>query len=487
LHGEIGLSNTSTPDGLKQRVEARDRLTAVADTAGRLLTGEVSAALAAGDVARARSALVQAERQVAELGESLRIYQAELHAQADELAASQARSLRLLQRFSTLFAHMPVAALTVGPRGDVLEFNSAAETLFALQARPASWRFLHRLVRADDYQTHVRPAMLRAQEGEPVTVEAAAFSGNAGRTFTGSLHVAWLPADVEAGAEPAGHHLIAIIDHTETLATLATLGTREAEAREREALLSQTARLARVGGWALSLRPQQAWQATDQLRELLELAPDEGLGLPLLMGCCAPQARPLLRDALERAAEGEAFALEVDFVTPGGRTLRTHISGRPERDDSGAVQRIVGLLQDISRSHDDQRLIGTLTDRLEVVSESGGVGVWDWDLLQDIVMLDGLSARLTGLGRAGPVTGTQLREALKAALEAGESERLDGALLDLAQRGGAATLQLRRGAAAPAEGQAGDTWLHMAARAQADAQGRVRRIVGCAWAHRAQY
>jgi PAS domain S-box-containing protein len=488
------LSDPGSPDGLKQRVEARDRLVLVAERTGQAIADQVGGALNEGDLERARQALAASERQLAELAESLRIYQAELHAQADELAASQARTERLLARFSALFAHMPVAALLVGPQGDVVEHNGRAEALFGLRTRAASGRFMHRLVQPEAFQTQVRPAMHLARARGEAVLEAVDFLGEAGRAFVGEMHIAWLPGDSDEPQDSAaaGHHVFAVVDRTESLQTLAALRASEAALREREALLSQTARLARVGGWALTLNPQ-SWQATDQLRELLDLAPDEGLSLGLLLSCCASTDRPRLRQALHAATEGEPFALELDLVTPSGRALRASITGQPEckpgdGGQRGEVQRVVGLLQDVSRRHDDQRLIGELSDRLAVVNEAGGVGVWDWDLLRDEVVVDARMARLLGLPGPAPMAATRLRQALEGALPPDEAERLDAALLSVVQRGGAVNLELRLAAGPDASAPGSDErWLHMTGRAQADAEGRVRRIVGCAWEHRTHY
>jgi PAS domain S-box-containing protein len=487
--GDRGLSNTANPEGLKQRVEARDRLTLVAEHARQTLATQFSEALARGDIDQARSLLGDSEAHITELAESLRTYQAELHAQADELAASQARTDRALTRFTTLFAHMPVAALTVGPRGDVLDFNARADLLFGLSDRFAPGRFLHRLVQTEAYQSRVRPAMLAAQEGDPVTLDAVDLVDGDGRRFIGELHVAWLPSDEEESDGLTGHHVCAIVDRTEALQALQALRASEAAVREREALLAQTARLARVGGWALALQPQQAWQATAQLRELLDLSPDETLSLALLLGCCGGADRLRLSQALQRAAEGEAFALELDLVTPSGRPLRAAVSGQPERaafrnGSDGPVQRVVGLLQDITRSHEDQRRIGELAERLALVNEAGGVGGWHWNLTTDEVEIDERMARLLDLPAGGPLTAPQLRQALDAVLPPDEAERLDTALLTAVQRGGAVNLELRRRPRADtAAGAPAAAWLHITGRAHADGSGRVLGIVGCAWEH----
>lgn len=508
------MNNTRSPLALRPRFEVPARLALVAERTGRTLTEQVGGALAEGDLARARTALADSELRLKEIAENLRVHQMELQAQADELAEAQARTEQLLERFSTVFGHLPVAAMVVGPQGDLVEHNARAEALFGLRGRSAAGHFLHRLAAPEAFQDLVRPAMHRARAAGQATLPAVDFVGADGRAFVGELHVAWLTADAEAPAAADGCHVCVVLDRSEALQALAalragevavrasealqaleSLRASEAAVREREALLAETASLARIGGWALTLGPEQVWAATDQLRELLDLAPDEGLSLSLLLSCCNRADRPRLREALQGAAEGRAFALELDMVTPSGRTLRVRVSGQPAYGadfvegvgGAGAVERVVGLLQDISRSHDDQRLIGELTDRLAVVNDAGGVGVWDWDLLRDEVAVDARMAQLLGLPGAGPLPAPQLRATLDGRLLPGEAERLDVALLGVVERGGVVSLELRLAAPADPLGSDEESWLHMTGRAHIDADGRVRRIVGCAWHHRTHY
>jgi nitrogen fixation/metabolism regulation signal transduction histidine kinase len=131
---------------LKRRVQARDRLLMQAESVGQLFDEQMLAAIARGDLSQVEAAVRRHDARLSELTEDLRIYQAELHAQADELLASQVRTEAMVQRFAALFAGMLVACVIVTFNGRLLECNGLASSLLSLPKRTANVTFLHRLV-----------------------------------------------------------------------------------------------------------------------------------------------------------------------------------------------------------------------------------------------------------------------------------------------------------------------------------------------------
>ena len=217
----------TTPVALKQRVLARDRLVLQAEMAGA----------------------DSGDPRLQSLVENLRVYQAELHAQADELSAAQARTEAVLTRFSALFSSMPVAALLVAFNGEVLEHNAQASRLFRLRPRSVVTRFLHRLVDPQHYQDVVRPAFHEARSTGHGRVDNVVFVDDEGGRFIGELHIAALPSE---SGEVATFNC-AVLDRTEHLQDLRALQGAADALRESEATLAEAARLARVGGWSLQI------------------------------------------------------------------------------------------------------------------------------------------------------------------------------------------------------------------------------------------
>jgi two-component system, cell cycle sensor histidine kinase PleC len=490
--------------GLKESVEARDRLVLQTEHAQQALQQQLALALGQGDLASAQAAVGHTDARLGELAENLRIYQAELHAQADELAASQARTDVLLARFSTLFTRMPVAALLVGTNGEVLEFNGRAEGLLGLRHRSPAARFMHRLVQAQAYQERVRPAFLEAQATGASTVDDVPCIGANGQTFTGELHVAWLPSGAP-GLAP-GPYVCALMDRTEHLQHLHSLRSSEEALRQSEAFLADSARLAGLGGWELTLQPR-AWRFAPELRSLLDLPPEAPAALETLLDCCVWTQRDALAAAVRGAESGLAFELELDLRTATGRELRVLAVGRPEvparrvaatgRADADAgmaadvrAQRVSGVLQDITGSTLARQQIGELTERLSVASAAGGIGVWDWVLDSGVVVLDSRMARLLDLPAAVELPEQELRRTMVARLHADSAAELATALTAAVGARTPINLELRRRPVvsagdvvdAGAGGSEGaERWLHLSGRTHAGADGRAVRVVGLAW------
>jgi signal transduction histidine kinase len=498
------------PLGLKRSVQARDRLALQAEQAGLALHGQLKPGLAGTDAARdassraaaADAAVREGALSLAALAENLRIYQAELHAQADELGASQARSEELLQRFTALFTHMPVAALRVGAHGEIVEYNARAGTLLGLDGRGAPVRFLHRLVDAAHYQSRVRPAFLEARATGASALDAVPMhrhsrGGDGGPTgagpgFMAELHIAWLPG---AQGQPAGPdtaapdkdpapYICAIVERTEQLRTLQALRDSSRALQDSAAFLAESARLARIGGWELTLQPRQ-WHLAPELQRLLELPAAATSTLAALQGCMTAADAQAFNQALAGAEDGHPFELELDVLTAGGRRMRMLAVGQPVFVDDGeaTVQRVRGVLQDITGPVQARAQISDLTERLSVANAAGGVGVWDWDLGTDSVLLDVRMAQLLGLDGPGERPARQLRALLAATLPTEEAERLDAALQALQHGGGTLNTELQR--LGPEDEP--QRWLHISARLHQDATGQALRVVGAAWDSSAEH
>ncbi len=459
-----------TPLALKQRVQARDRLVVQAEVVGQLLHEQVLGAFARGEVAQAEAAIHRHDEQLRDLTENLGIYQAELHAQADELADSHARTEALVRRFAALFSGMPVACLLVSDKGELLEHNIRAARLLALSLRAATPRFLHRLIDPSDFQARVRPAFHEAQASGISALDGVTFFGEGGHRFVGELHVSRLTdgSPLDGGAV---QFVCAVIDRTEHLRDLSALADSAEALRKSEAALADAARLARTGGWELSLRPRaMSWSA--ELRSLLDLPADLPATLETLLGHCAPYDRAALAGAVAAAESGRAFELEVDMRSARGASLRMLAVGHADVVDERAT-RVSGVLQDISTQHQVRQQLGDLTERLAIANDAGGIGVWDWDVAQGQLVFDHRLLKMLDL----PATPAgSLDAALRPQLQDGATALLQAALAAAIDSGEPLNLELQR-----SDSQGQERWLHVTGRAHADANGRAVRLIGCAW------
>jgi PAS domain S-box-containing protein len=464
---------------LKQRVEARDSLISSAEAAALNLREQALAALKAGDFDRAEAAMARSDVTVQELLENLRIYQAELHAQAEELSDSQARTEDALNRFSALFANLPVAAFLVSANGEVLEHNRKANEVFRFRARNLPDRFFHRLIEARHYQDQVRPAFHEARAMGASVCSAVEFVTEGGTRFLGELNISSLPASRAGRVQFA----CVVIDRSEQIGTLEALRDSNARLAASEAFLSDTAHLAHIGGWEYTVATSELrW--SHETRSIHGVDDDYEPTVDAALAFYTPESRPLIAAAFEAALSGGvAFDVELDLLNAAGQRLRVRAVGHPELFDGSCV-RVSGVFQDITAHHRAQREIGELTARLGMANDAGGIGVWDWDLLANRAFLDGRMRALLGLDMS-PVNNLRAAVVQTARADAASIAAFDLALRAALEGLGHLNVELRLGGMPTGtdKGQAGrgERFVRLTGRVDRDGVQRPIRLIGCAW------
>jgi signal transduction histidine kinase len=357
---------------LKQRVEARDQLLSQAEHNSQDLHAKALSALRQGDLQEAQQAVDRHDTHLRTLVENLRVYQAELHAQADELAASQTRTEALLARFTALFASMPVAVLLLGADGELRESNQRARALLGLRPDGGGARFFHRFIDPANYQSRVRPAFHEAQACGHAALDDVMVTGDDGRRFPAELHMAALPALVSEKPQFA----CALLDRTEA--------HRHRAAQHRIEELSDRLSMANeaggVGVWDWDLGTDALFFDPRMCALLgLRAAPQQDLRTAL-QGRLHPADEKRFEQALQHAlAEGGQLSVEVrlsDLAHPpaaggvglpdgspmasahaAGEPHWVHLAGRAQRDIHSQGLRLVGCAWDTSAEHAAARLV----------------------------------------------------------------------------------------------------------------------------------
>ncbi|WP_420628846.1 PAS domain S-box protein [Candidatus Leptofilum sp.] len=115
--------------------------------------------------------------------------------------------------------------------------------------------------------------------------------------------------------------------------------------RRSEALLNATNQIARTGGWELDLQTNELYW-TDTIKEIHEVPLDY---VPILeegIEFYAPEHVPVIRDAVERAIDGEAYDVELQIITAKQKRLWVRAIGIPVYQN-GEVIKLRGVFQDI--------------------------------------------------------------------------------------------------------------------------------------------
>jgi len=188
-------------------------------------------------------------------------------------------------------------------------------------------------------------------------------------------HVRVLTRPVLAeGTEPTTH-VGSVDDITERK-------TRELALRRSESLLSETGILADVGGWELDLvSGVLSW--SDQTCRIHGLEPGYRPQLDEAVNFYAPDARPRIREAVERAiVGGHSWDLELPFVRADRQRIWVRTIGRAEIENGEPI-RLLGAFQDITSRVLQRRALNSAHERLVMATESGRIGVWEWNITHD--------------------------------------------------------------------------------------------------------
>ena len=170
---------------------------------------------------------------------------------------------------------------------------------------------------------------------------------------------------------------------------------RAADLRERMGALAQ------VGGWELELDTGKiTW--TEEVYRIHEVGPETELELLANIDFYAPQARPILRAAVENAIQhGTPYDLELPFVTAKGRPRMVRSQGQALMRDGKAV-RLFGAFQDITERKRTEEALALSENRLSLALSSSRLAVFDWDIAANRVHR---SANLSSM-RGGPAVDT---------------------------------------------------------------------------------
>ena len=140
-----------------------------------------------------------------------------------------------------------------------------------------------------------------------------------------------------------------------------------------EALLKVAERVARVSAWRVELPGMtSAW--SDEVRAIPELPAGFVPILEEAIDNYAPEHRPVVRAAVaECLRSGKPFDLELRLAAATGRLVWVRVIGEAVRDDTGAICRIEGAIQDVTArrnaEEEARRLSAVVSDTLDHISD----------------------------------------------------------------------------------------------------------------------
>ncbi|MCF8160314.1 MAG: HAMP domain-containing protein, partial [Polaromonas sp.] len=178
---------------------------------------------------------------------------------------------------------------------------------------------------------------------------------------------------------------------------LQTWMQREAALTKTTELLEYTGRMAKVGGWELTLEPMSlSW--TKETFSIAEIDPPLEPTLEQSINLYAPEARSTIAAAVQAAIDrGTAYDLELPIITARGRRLWVQTQGFAEMQNGKAV-RLFGTFQDITARRRAADELAHKTAFFEAIFKSIPDAIATTDVKREVVAINPAFTSILGYG-----------------------------------------------------------------------------------------
>ncbi len=171
---------------------------------------------------------------------------------------------------------------------------------------------------------------------------------------------------------------------------------QEQELVKSKLLLDRTGATAGVGGWELNLLTKELYWSKET-RVIHGVDDSYEPNLEEAINFYAPEARGTIEAAVARGIEfGDGWDIEVPFIRANGERIWVRAVGVVEFVNGKAV-RLNGSFQDITARYIQKQVIEKANLRMSLATDSGGIGVWEYDLQSDNLIWDERMYLLYGL------------------------------------------------------------------------------------------
>ncbi|BEQ15323.1 PAS domain S-box protein [Desulfoferula mesophila] len=287
------------------------------------------------------------------------------------------------EKFRTLYASIRDAILIAGTDRNILDCNIAFTDVFGYtldeirgQATSVLYESQEEFARMGrEIQEHLK---------DRTFVATINYRRKDGKVFPGETSVYYQTND---RGEVVG--LVGIIRD------ISAKVAAEKELRESRDLLHRTEAIAKIGGWELDAKTlRQKW--TDGIYRIHEVDPDFDPNLEEAIEFYAPEARPVIRHAVEQALEkGEPYNLVLPFITAKGRHLWVRAQGEAKWEN-GAIVRIGGTFQDITAQKSARNQLRLERDLSKKYLDTAGVILLALDKQGRIELINRKGCQLLG-------------------------------------------------------------------------------------------
>ena len=175
---------------------------------------------------------------------------------------------------------------------------------------------------------------------------------------------------------------------------------QEETLRRSQQFLKQTSEFAGVGGWEIELETGEMHWTPEAFR-IAAVPQDRQPTAEEALQFYAPEDRPRILEARRHAiATGQPYEFEVQYNRADGKCIWVRSFGAAVFEDGRAV-RLVGAIQNAEVQVAQSLALQAAHHRMTLAANSGGIGLFDWDIIADTLYWDDWMCRLYGIARPG--------------------------------------------------------------------------------------
>ncbi len=253
--------------------------------------------------------------------------------------------------------------MTIDHRGDITEFNPAAENTFGFSRDEVIGKPLAEVIIPSALREQHRRGLARFLSTGEARVLGKRMEMNAiradGTEFPVELAITRIP--LEGPPSFTGY----LRDITERKKA-------EEQLRRSEAYLAEAQKLSLTGsfGWNAS-KDEHLW--SEETFRIFGFEPSTTVTVQLIKQRVHPQDLPLMEQAIALAADGRNLDYECRLLMPGGGLKYLHIVGHGTRDKEGRLE-YIGAVQDVSERRLSEEALGKVRSELAHMARVTSLG-----------------------------------------------------------------------------------------------------------------
>lgn len=213
-------------------------------------------------------------------------------------------------------------------------------------------------------------------------------------------------------SQPTRNDFGDVTGHVGSVEDITLRRTQEQAIRKSEQLMKHTGSLADVGGWGLDIDTSELmW--TEQTCRIHGVPIDYQPTLSDAIGFYAEESRSVIEAAVQSSIEqGQSWDLELPLIRANGERIWVHALCRVEFEEGKPV-RLLGAFQNVTQKVNQRRAVENAHERMKLATDSGDIGIWDWDIEHDQLSWTPLMYQLYGMQQTDePLTYNDWRDRL---------------------------------------------------------------------------